>query len=156
MDATLIRKLLDDLLDAAVAALTDPPDRQFVAHGAHAHDCEMVASRLVALRTDTVEGARGMAGGPVIPVVTLRVLLLRCYPAVDSDGLPDAAELTTASQTLADDAVDLSGGLLARWEAGTLFPTAGIHADRVEIGLLEPVGPSGGYAGLSVDVEVRT
>lgn len=156
MDATLIRKLLTDLLTASVAALTDPPDRQFVAHGDHAHDCEMVATRLLTIRTESIEGARGMRGGPVIPIVSLRVLVLRCYPTVDGDGTPAADALTAASLTLADDAVDLSGGLLDRWEAGTLFPTAGIHADRVEVGLVEPVAPEGGLAGLRIDVDVRT
>lgn len=156
MDATLVRKLLTDLLAGAVAALDAPPDRQLVEHGDFAHDCEMVATNLQAVRAEQPDLIRGMAGGPVIPILTLRVTLLRCYPSVGGDGIPDAAAITAACLTLADDAVALSGGLLDRWSDGTLFPTAGIHADRVELGSLTPVSPEGGLAGWRVDVDVRS
>lgn len=156
MDATLVRKLSNDLLAGAVAELTDPPDRQFVAHGDFAHDCELLAVRTLSIRTEAPDLHRGGPGCSVIPVIVLQLTLLRCYPAVDSDGTPEAAELSAASLVLADDAVALSGGLLDRWSAGTLFPSAGVHCDKVEVGVLEPVGPAGGMAGWRISYEVRS
>lgn len=155
MKATLVRDLLGDLLTAAAAVVTAPPERQYVAHGNFAHDCELLAVRLVNVVAESDDQGAGAPACAVIPVLRLEVTLLRCYPKVD-ENLPTAAELTAASATLADDAVALTGGLLARWSAGTLFPTAGIHCDRVEIGELTPVGPSGGIAGWRTTFDVRT
>jgi hypothetical protein len=154
--ADLIRDLLTDLRDAAVASLTDPPDRQYVGHGNFAHDCELVATRVVGLRTETADAGTGQRSCAVIPVITLELTVMRCYPTVDGEGIPDAAELTTASLTLADDAVAITGGLLDRWEASTLFSSVGDHCDRVVIGNLDPVGPGGAIAGWRVTIEVRT
>lgn len=156
MRADLIRDLLTDLRDAAVAVLTDPPERQYVGHGNFAHDCPLIATRVVSLRTETVDAGLGQPSCAVIPVIQLELTVMRCYPAVDGATIPDAAELTAASLTLADDAVAISGGLLERWEAGTLFPTVGDHCDRVSIGNLDPVGPGGAIAGWRISIDVRT
>lgn len=156
MKATLVRDLLTDLLDAAVSVLTDPPARQYVGHGDFAHDCELLAVRLQSIRTEAPDQMAGGQGCALIPVITLQLTLLRCYPAVDGDGIPDADELTAASLVLTDDSVGLSGGLLAMWEENTLFPTAGFHCDKVTVGVLDPVGPAGGTAGWRISFEVRT
>lgn len=155
MKSTLVRDLLTDLLASAVAVVTAPPSRQFVAHGAFAHDCELLATNLVIGSTEADDLGAGAPSCSVIPVLQLQVTLLRCYPTVGDD-LPTPEALTAASLTLADDAVALTGGLLDRWSAGTLFPTAGIDCDRVEVGELTPVGPAGGYAGWRTSFDVRT
>jgi len=154
--ATLIRDLLTDLVSNAASVLTNPPDRQYVGHGSFAHDCELLASQVVTVLTETADAGRGSQSCAVIPVIGLQLTLLRCYPAIDGDGIPDAAELTAASLQLADDAVALTGGLLDLWDTNALFPTVGDHCDKVELGNLEPVGPSGGTAGWRIRFEVRT
>jgi hypothetical protein len=156
VDATLVRKLCNDLLAGAAASLSDPPERQFVAHGDFAHDCELLAVRTVSIRTEAPDLHLGGAGCSVIPIVTLQLVLLRCYPTMDGPEPPAPAALTAASLQLADDAVGLSGGILDRWSAGTLFPTALIHCDKVQIGILDPIGPLGGIAGWRISYEVRT
>lgn len=156
MDSTLVRDLLTDLRAAAVGVLTDPPARQYAGHGNFAHDCELVAAHVTSIRAEQPDGARGAPGCALVPVVTLQLTVMRCYPAVDGDGIPDADELTAATLVLADDAVALSGGLLDLWAAGTLFPTVDFHCDRVEVGVLEPVGPGGGVAGWRISFDVRT
>lgn len=156
MKATLIRDLLTDLLDAAVAVLDSPPDRQFVAFGGFAHDCELVAVQAMSVRTESSELGAGFAACAVVPVIPLRLTVVRCYPSLDSDGIPAATALTDASLGLADDAVAITGGLLDKWSDGTLFPTVGVDCDRVEIGTMDPVGPSGGYAGWRITFDVRT
>lgn len=156
MKATLIRDLLTDLLAAAVDVVTDPPERRYVAHGeTFAHDCELLASSLVSVRAEQPEPALGAAGCTLIPVVTMRLTILRCYPKLEPE-IPAAAEIQAAAVVLADDAVALSGGILDKWSAGTLFPTAGIHCDRVSISDLLPISPSGGLAGWRIGFDVRT
>ena len=82
MNAATILVLLDDLLDSAVAELTSPPARRFVAHGAFAHDCELVASRLVEWSLAPVDQR---APFPVINEITLSVTVIRCYPRAAGD-----------------------------------------------------------------------
>lgn len=155
MEPTLVRDLLTDLRAAVVAVLTDPPARQLIGHGAFAHDCEMVGVRLATITFETADLGAGSPGCAVVPVIPLQLVVLRCWPTVDSGGIPDAAEITAASLTLADDAVAVTGALLDLWRAGTLFPTVGVHCSRVEFGPLEPIDPEGGIAGLTQTVSIR-
>lgn len=156
MNATTIQTLLDDLLDSAVAELTAPPARRFVAHGQWAHDCECVASRVVGWTLAPIDQ---VADYPVINEITLAVAVLRCYPSPEGGAvIPEAADLTTASNTLAVDLAELTEGLSARWEAGTLFPSLSPNAlVGTSAGWIaaRSIGPEGGFAGWEVTVSLR-
>lgn len=165
MDPALLRSLADDLLDAAVFALTPsgdpyvddprtaPPAAQYVAHGLNfAWDCELLAASVVGVRLERQAG-RGCA---TIPVATLALTLLRCYPKAGDggDAIPSSDEIDTAAKVLTVDAAALAGGLVDAWSDGSLFTAVPCSAVTIIPGV-EPLGPAGGYAGWRVTLEVR-
>lgn len=165
MDPALLRSLTDDLLDAAVFVLTPsgdpyvddqrtaPPAMQYVAHGLNfAWDCELVAASIVAVRMERQAGH----GCAVIPVATLAVTLLRCYPKAGDggDNVPSSDEINAAARVLAVDAGALAGGLVDAWADGSLFAAVPCSAVTIIPGI-EPLGPAGGLAGWRVTLEVR-
>ena len=156
MNAATIQTLLDDLLDSAVAELTAPPTRRFVAHGAWAFDCECVATHVADW---SLGPADQRAVFPVVNEIVLAVTVLRCYPAATGDEpIPDASDLTTATNELAVDLAELTEGLSTRWANDTLFPS--LSPDSMvgsQVGWLgaRPIGPSGKFAGWEVRVSVR-
>lgn len=155
MNAATIDNLLDDLLDSAVAELTSPPARQFVAHGGWAHDCECVA---VSLRDWSLGPAGERADFPVVNEITLTVTVLRCYPSATGDEpVPDASDLTTSTNTLLVDLAELTEGLSSRWDAGTLFPNVpALEGTQVSWLGARPVGPEGGFAGWECSITIRS
>lgn len=155
MEPTLISDLLTDLLAVSVASLTDPPERQYVAHGRFAFDCELVAVHLVRLTLDRPASGGGCV---VLPTAVLAVTVVRCYPKAGDDDtpIPEASAINDAALVLAVDAATLAGGVADAWAAGALFPTAGIGCARVDINPgVEPLGPDGGLAGNRVSMTVR-
>lgn len=152
-----IRDLLDDLLAEAVNAITatgasPAPERQLVSHGSVTWDCDLVAVHLLHVRPKVLDTRTERCA--VIHVATLAVTLLRCYPKVDDRGTPPTAEaLTNAGQDLATDGQALWKGLTRAWAEGS-WPV-GIPCSRVTWGVLEPLAPSGGFAGWRVEVSVR-
>lgn len=152
-----VRDLLDDLLAEAVTALTatgssPPPDRQYVAHGSVTHDCDLLAVHLLHLRPKVVDPRSERCA--IMHVATMAVTLVRCYPKVDDRGTPPkAAELTVAGRALAVDGQALWKGLTRAWAEGA-WPV-GIPCSRVTWGVLEPLAPSGGFAGWRLEVSVR-
>lgn len=149
---TNLVSMLEDLLAVSVAALDDPPDRQFVAHGDFAHDCPLVAVRII----DFVHEPQTNDGGcAVIPVVTFDVTVLRCYAAsTEQQPVPTAESITDDALVLARDANDLSAEILDQSAAGTLFD--GVTCGDVNLsGGLEAVGPEGGIAGWRLTLSVR-
>jgi hypothetical protein len=147
--------MASELLAAVVADLPDPPDRQVVEHGPgrFATDCEMVSVSVASGEFDTY-GGQGQAGCVVTPVVTFDCYWSRCWPAIDGEGIPDAAEITAAAQLLNVDLASVTTGLLQRWSDRTLFSTMP-DCERVALGQVSPVGPSGGMAGFRFLVSVR-
>lgn len=149
--------LLDDLLLEAVTAITaagasPPPERQYVAHGAVAWDCEQVSVHLLHLRPKLVDPRSERCA--ILHVATMQVTLLRCHPTAGDRGTPPtAAVLTEAGHNLAVDGQALWKGLTRAWAQGA-WPV-GIPCSAVTWGVLEPLAPSGGYAGWRVEVAVR-
>ena len=161
MNAATIVTLLDDLLDSAVAELTAPPARRFVAHGEWAHDCECVTSRVVewTFAPESRVADYQVADYPVINQITLAVAVLRCYPSPQGGTIiPAAADLTTATNTLARDLAELTEGLSTRWAAGTLFPSVSPNTLLgAQVGWVgaRPIGPEGEFAGWEATLLVR-
>lgn len=149
----MIDDFLADLLAAAVDAITDPPARQYIAHGqTFAHDCDLLASRLAGFefqRTDS-------RGCVLIPVAVLEVTLMRCWPKAGDNGqaIPTADAITAAATALALDGESLMNGIADRVEDGSLFADR-CCADVEFTPGLQAVDPSGGLAGWTLTLTVR-
>lgn len=141
--------LAEDLLASVVAQFGDEsielPARQYVANGEVAHDCDQL----------TVAPVSGFIGNPeeedpqVVRCAStlsfdLEVRLLRCVPVPDNAGNPPNADAIQASaQEILTDAYVMSRGLIRAVNADAF----GESCHSVRIGLLEPVGPDGGFGG---------
>lgn len=148
----MISTWLDELLAAGVAALADPPARQFVAHGDFAHDCAQLAVRLAGY---TMIPQTDDGGCAVIPQATFGVqLLLDCWPtAKQGQPFPPATDISTAAKAAADAGEALLNGVHDANEAGTLF--SGRCCDDVNISALDPIGPESGLVGWALTISVR-
>lgn len=153
-----LQGLLDDLLAEAVsvvnAAGSEPaPDRQLVAHGSATADCELLAVHLLHVRPQVIDPRSQRCA--VVHIASMAVTLLRCYPMVSDRGVPPTADaLTVAGRALAVDGQALWKGLTRAWAEGA-WPV-GIPCSRVTWGALEPIAPSGGFAGWRIEVAVQT
>lgn len=153
-----LRGLLDDLLAEAVTALAaagsgPAPDRQLVAHGSATADCELLAVHLLHVRPQVLDPRSQRCA--VVHIASMAVTLLRCYPMVSDRGVPPSAQdLTDAGRALAVDGQALWKGLTRAWAEGS-WPV-GIPCSRVTWGALEPIAPSGGFAGWRIEVAVQT
>lgn len=153
MQTTAVRDLLRGLLTNVVGSLTDPPARQYVAHGDRfAHDCELVATRVVQIGFDSSDTGPlpGHARQVMVPVVGLQAIWLRCWPSSD-----DADGITTVAEQLAVDVGAVGTGLTHAWADGTLFTGMVNRSNLVTIGPAQPISPEGGLAGWRQTVNVR-
>lgn len=157
MKADALRDLLDTLLVEAVTAIdvdgaSPAPERQYVAHGSVTWDCELVAVNLVRVAAQLIEA--NLARCAVRHDARLAVTLLRCYPVTDSRGVaPSSADLSTAGRNLATDGQALWKGLTRAWSDGA-WPVA-LPCNAVTWEGMEPLAPSGGFAGWRLGLAVR-
>jgi hypothetical protein len=159
-----LRSLLDDLLDAAVAALTpvltDPgpqpsgaPGKVFVSQGPPVPECQdgQLSTHVAYVR---FEGDRSGACY-VQPVYGLVVALYRCVPTVAGNGtLPTDEALTESAEGLAVDAQALVERLVG--DCASTFPSLPQPCAAVTWlpGLL-PARTEGGLGGWTLGLEVR-
>lgn len=93
---------------------------------------------------------------PVLPgaiqrSVSLGILFLQTVPSLDaSAGLPATDKLDAAGLVIAQLAADFWSIAVALWTAGKLTP---LNAD-VLLGDVTPVGPQGGLAGVSIEIQM--
>lgn len=147
----MIDAYLTELLAAAVDAVVDPPERQYVAHGdTFAHDCELLVSRLVTYAFERTDPN----GCLLVPVAVLEVRLLRCYPKLDGGRIPAPAEIGAAATALAADGQALMDGIADAVAAGTLFDDTCCADVTLDPGLA-PISPEGGYAGWTLTLTLR-
>lgn len=157
MQANALRDLLGSLLAESVAAIdtegaSPAPDRQYVAHGSVTWDCELVAVNLVRVSAQLVEA--NLARCAVRHDARLAVTLLRCWPTADSRGTPPSADaLSVAGRDLATDGQALWKGLTRAWSEGA-WPV-NLPCNAVTWEGLEPLAPSGGFAGWRLTLGVR-
>lgn len=156
--------LAGDLLDAAVDALLtgsaeDPaarpaPERRYVSHGPVVTvDCELLAVNLVKVAPKVVDPRNEPCA--IVPEATLMVTLVNCWPKLGDRGqLPAAAEIDEAARQHLVDGRALYGGLTRAWVDGE-WPGGGRPCGFVKWGQLEPLAPSGGFAGWRIDVRVQ-
>lgn len=169
---TLLFDLAYELLTTAAAALSDPPDRQYVTDGTPQDEpgCRALTVYLDpngGLAHSTNPRARGSAS-PNSPTVKtnqrqarflVRLISDGCYPTVNDDGgTPTVDEFNAASENVLTDRMDLWTALrdAARARPRTLFATLiDAGSDALEVAPpVQAVGPSGGVAGTVVAVTV--
>lgn len=135
---------MQSVLDAVAGALGDPPDRQYVANGQPAIDCEQLTVHLGRLSRGTALVER-----PDLPcaptVVTAIIQQTWCIPVVGSRGQPPP----TPEQV--DSGAELVAGSIALWNAA-ITATAQVDCRPAMIGG-EPIPPQGGYAGWQVTAQ---
>lgn len=149
--------LAHDLLDSVVTRMAgdvDPlPDRQYVWSGAVAVDCEQVVVALEQL----FQGLPGVADSAALQCTVLRttqlaIYVIRCVPTSSADGTPPSETVMDASgTTMLTDAHVLMRSVVEGYRAGDFAGTC----DSFSIVNLLPVGPSGGYGGNVLRVQVQ-
>lgn len=159
MNVEVVQTLLTDLLASTVAVVDLPPARQFVAHGAWAHDCESVTSRLGEMRLEPLLNV----GGATASLVTLHATVIRCVSGTDEHGMaPTAAAIQADALLLADDLGDMIQGLSDRWGLGcgvpgSLFPNVPeFCCGTVDFAGARAIGPEGKLAGWELTLIVRS
>lgn len=139
--------LAQDVLDVAVAALVDPPDRQYVHWSDIAADCDQL---VVGIRGISV-AERSANAGPArvrcaqVPVVEFWVELHRCGPVPDDNGnAPSPADLQAFAEVMSDDAEALVCEFLQAIARGELPGPCQAWSMNPS----EPLGPQGGFSGV--------
>jgi hypothetical protein len=143
----------NSLLTKAVALVTLPPTRQYVAPGVPAADCEQVTVHFSTLGPTTAFPA---PAGPIYCAIRHAVVyciqVVRCYPTFDDDANPPpVALLTTAAQQVLGDARAVYEGMLAHHFAGTLVE----RCKLAQFGAVEIVGPEGGFVATQLCLTVE-
>lgn len=159
MTGDAVEVLLVDLLTEAVTALIaateadDPPERQYVGHGAIVWDCDQLTTHLLRVRPRLLGDPRTQKCA-LAHDVQMAVTLIRCWPRPDDRGNPPTPDtIDAAGRQLAVDGWALWKGLTRAWSEGS-WPTD-IPCSRVTWGVLEPLAPSGGFAGWRLEVAVQ-
>ena len=161
MGDTRLDDLATELLASAAATLDDPPERQYVAPGPEsAVECELLRVTLIPF-SEFVRISAGVAPStpdsvafrgvlPVLPTLAWEVTLARECAPIDTDRT--ATDIDDYSRQILTDYQDLWRGLAAAANVSTLFGTLSADCDGVEVGALEPAGPSGGMAWANITI----
>lgn len=147
-DATLA-DVAAALLAAAVAAVADPPARQFVSTGRPAEDCPLVAAWFDRLRPSSGRTTTDLGNQRcrVAIVADLGLVVIRRATAWEGEDAPSVATLTSESIQVATDAYDLWRTLVPAVQDGSLWPGI-MRGASVTFGEMQPVGPQGERAGV--------
>lgn len=156
-------RLLDVVAATAVDLDVDLPDRQYVTpgiSGGEAWDCEQVVVGAVALNPGIASTAAAQLGammrvpdgGVAIADLTLRVEIVRAVPVMEDDGNPPPASSITSAAEAAFRDLALLREVVVRIQTGAAL-TDGERASML-ISSIVPAGPSGGLAGVALQVAV--
>jgi len=149
----LIYERARTVLDAVVTGFAVDgvalPERQYVANGAVAADCEQLVvqvARIFRGLPGGTEGGTSPCHGPVS--MDVDVHLLRCVPTIEGEGedvsLPSAVELEASGEELLRDAE-----ILRR----SIKPL--VDCRSIVLGNLVPYGPEGGLGGWTYRLVVQ-
>lgn len=154
ISTTRLRTALDDLLKAATATLTDPPDRRYVAHGQPAIDCEQLVVHCAGVRSVTLEQPGDIPSPRPQPRVRVATLVATLSRPVCATPQPTAAQLGQDGRALAVDGWSLVAGLIEALSAGSVW-TGGSPLPRAgNVVLAEAPEPDGGFAGWVISLDV--
>lgn len=131
--------VLEWIIEAYIELTAEPPERQYIAHGKPAVDCEQLVVYVSRLYAGLPAAEQpGIICEP-IRVIEVAIEAHRCYPVLDGGGNPpDADTLTAASLALASDSWVIR-------RAAEQFTMLGVA--NKGIGALQPIEPEGGFAG---------
>lgn len=156
MTSTALYDLATAVLVSSAAALTAPPDRQFVADGDLVIEaCEQLAVQVNRVRlglpgaqkTDSV--LPGQAFGRT---AELSVYVTRCVPVANDRGdAPTATEIDTSARLILTDGWELFIGLLEAGRAGDFSA----FCDKFTIPQLIPIQREGGLGGMVLQIEAQ-
>jgi hypothetical protein len=147
-----------DLLDQLPAGA---PDRQYVAHGLPAIDCEQLtvhAYQVGEASTDPADQPlarfRRDVTYPRQTLVFCVITVVRCYPGPTGDSQPPAvADLAAAEQTISADGWVLWNGIPRAIREGELTLWRAESFTSWEA--LQPLGPMGELAGWTMGLQTR-
>lgn len=138
------RAALDIVAAAYVDLDVDLPERQYVADGTPAWDCEQVVvyvertfSGLADQETVAIQECL------LIRSASLWVEVVRCVPVLDDRGdAPAADDIEASAQVILADPLIITNALVAAYRAGTFGGCKGLVLEG-----WESLGPEGGLAG---------
>lgn len=150
--------IAQELLTAAASMLgATAPDRQYVTVGQPTDvvwdGCDQLVVVVSSLNPSSgLFSQPGQVKGVVIPLLSLAVEVVRCFPMMDESGNPPSeADLNSAAETLLIDQKNLFCGITDEIRAGSLFSDT--HCDHDRLLSVEMVGPSGGMASVRATLE---
>lgn len=118
------------------------PDRQFVANGPIAFDCEQLTAEVVRLYSGTPGAENTPTKCVMLNCAELRVWLLRCVPATEEGApIPTAAALDASATAILTDLWELTQALARAGKADALAPVGLIVTGAAPI---QPQGKIGG------------
>lgn len=169
VSSVYVSSIAHALLASAAATLTSPPTVQYVSAGKPAADgCDQLVVWVDALKLVRPRAVSARGGGAFaeernslfpqgsLPAADFQIQLIRCgAPGVQGEMSPvnpSAADLDAFATSQITDGWALYRGLLASWQAGTLFSSLEHTPAAVVIGQGTPYGTEGGVAGWTIPV----
>jgi hypothetical protein len=147
--------LLDLIVSCAAEVSVALPARQYLAPGLggmEAWDCEQVTVACTQvgpwLSANPTKGAVSSWGFVPLPSLQLRAEIVRCCPVQTGKTPPTPDDITAAAETALQDAA-LLHLVRARWGA-----SAPGEPTDVQLGVITPTGPFGGYSSTTLVVAV--
>lgn len=151
--STLAHDLLASVVGRLTAAGIVLPTRRYVWVGAVAVDCEQV----VVSYEQSFLGLPGLQDASAIQCSVLRsaqfaISIIRCVPSPDRSGTPPSVEsLDAVATVMLTDALELMRQVVTGYRDRDFSSTC----DSMSILNVVPVGPSGGYGGVTMHVQVQ-
>lgn len=164
--AIFLDSISQSLLTTCSAALSkdrtgnDPPLRQNVTWGTPPNDAGKTCGQLTvgldpsnAIKHDWLR-APNRQDNLIVAWGQFVITLFRCVPTMNDKGTPPSPDdLTQSAAGLSRDMWALMQGLYVAMHSHSLY-TGQIAANDVNIGLVHPLTPSGGYAGFEVRLAI--
>lgn len=151
--------------EAALAATTGGvPARSFVSISEPSFDCcDQLSVHWRMINVDVFKPNQPAdlwhrVGRNMLNQVTLAIVLLRCYPVMQSNPagnvtLPTTAALNAAAAMISEDGWALWNAIVARHADGSLFGP--FPCRDLQLGTLQPINPQGGCAGVLLPLTVH-
>lgn len=160
---TRLADTADSLLNvvaAGLAAAGQPvPERQYVAEGPPAYDCEQLVVALVRLYPGLPfleDPSAPVLKATLLRSATLAVHVVRCIPTLKSgprggEVFPTPAELQASGMAVLTDAYVMPTCVVRAWHDGTFLGLC----DAMGVRELVPAEPQGGFGGSIMTVDMQ-
>lgn len=156
-DGTKLRRVLDDILTSATAALSDPPERRYVSAGEPAADCAQLTVHCTSIRTVGLPQPTDTPGPRPQPKVKVATIAVTLWLPTCTSAKPEVPALAADGQTFAEATWELYAGLAWRAATGTLLPSfaaAPALTTATDVTAAAADSNDGGLAGWVVTIEL--